>query len=51
MVVRVAPGGVVERAGRQVEVGGNDRYVPLCRKHFTESMLTGACAGWRPDAG
>src|SRR5438094_3672723 len=25
MVVRVAPGGVVERAGRQVEVGGNDR--------------------------
>ena len=49
MVVRVAPDGVVERSGAQVEVGGNDRYVSLCRKHFSESVRTGRCAGWRPD--
>jgi thymidine kinase len=41
MVVRVSPDGVVERAGQQVEVGGNERYVSLCRKHFSESLATG----------
>jgi thymidine kinase len=46
MVVRVSPGGVVEREGRQVEIGGNERYVSLCRKHFSESMKSGACFGW-----
>ena len=47
MVVRVSPDGVVERAGQQVEIGGNERYVPLCRKHFSEALRTGACPGWR----
>ena len=47
MVVRVSPDGKVERAGQQVEIGGNDRYVSLCRKHFSESMNIGVCAGWR----
>jgi thymidine kinase len=46
MVVRVSPLGKVEQAGQQVEIGGNDRYVSLCRKHFSESMQTGHCAGW-----
>ena len=46
MVVRVAPNGAVERAGQQIEIGGNDRYVSLCRKHFTESMATGMCTGY-----
>jgi thymidine kinase len=46
MVVRVSPTGAVERAGQQVEIGGNDRYMPLCRRHFTESIRTGQCAGW-----
>lgn len=45
MVVRVGPGGVVERSGAQVEVGGNDRYVSLCRKHFTQATRTGVCPG------
>jgi thymidine kinase len=49
MVVRVSPDGVVERAGQQVEIGGNDRYVSLCRKHFAESLRTGICTGWRSD--
>ncbi len=49
MVVRVAPNGAVERDGQQVEIGGNDRYISLCRKHFTESLHTGQCAGWQPS--
>jgi thymidine kinase len=48
MVVRVGANGRVEREGQQVEVGGNERYVPLCRKHFRESVDTGVCTGWRP---
>ena len=45
MVVRVSPSGDVERAGQQIEVGGNERYVSLCRKHFSESHRTGVCPG------
>lgn len=47
MVVRVSPAGVIERAGQQVEIGGNERYVSLCRKHFSESINTGKCVGWK----
>jgi thymidine kinase len=50
MVVRVSPEGIVERAGQQIEIGGNDRYVSLCRKHFSESIRTGVCPGWRPES-
>jgi thymidine kinase len=46
MVVRVSPDGSVERSGQQVEIGGNERYVSLCRKHFSESIRTGVCTGW-----
>lgn len=49
MVVRVSASGRVERTGQQVEVGGNERYVSLCRKHFSESMRTGECPGWKPE--
>ena len=48
MVVRVSPEGVVERAGHQIEIGGNERYVSLCRKHFSEATRSGVCPGWRP---
>lgn len=41
MVVRVGPDGTVERAGAQVEIGGNDRYVSLCRRHFMGAMTSG----------
>lgn len=47
MVVRVSPAGLVERDGEQVEIGGNERYISLCRKHFSESIHSGKCAGWR----
>ena len=37
MVVRTGPDGRVERSGAQVEIGGNERYLPLCRRHFYEA--------------
>lgn len=46
MVVRVSERGLVERAGHQVEIGGNNRYVSLCRRHFCEAHRTGQCPGW-----
>jgi thymidine kinase len=36
MVVRLGPDGKVVRDGEQVVIGGNDRYVSLCRRHFEE---------------
>ncbi|UWQ21340.1 thymidine kinase [Jannaschia sp. W003] len=38
MVVRVDAEGRALREGAQVEVGGNDRYVSLCRRHFRERI-------------
>ncbi|WP_020591875.1 thymidine kinase [Kiloniella laminariae] len=39
MVMRVDEQGEPIREGSQVEIGGNDRYVPVCRKHFKEEVL------------
>jgi thymidine kinase len=36
MNLRVDVGGNAVRDGDQTEIGGNDRYVALCRKHFME---------------
>lgn len=41
MVVRVGGDGTVERQGAQVEIGGNERYVSLCRRHFSQAIATG----------
>ncbi|MBU0781034.1 thymidine kinase [Loktanella salsilacus] len=38
MVVRKDAAGNVVRAGDQVQVGGNDRYVSLCRRHWRAAM-------------
>ncbi len=38
MVVRKGPDGQVLTAGDQVSIGGNDRYVSLCRKHWREAV-------------
>lgn len=40
MVVRVGADGRAESEGRQVEIGGNERYVSLCRRHYFEA------SGW-----
>jgi len=36
-----ADDGRVESSGAQVEIGGNDRYVPLCRRHFVAALESG----------
>ncbi len=36
MNLRIDAAGRAVNEGAQTEIGGNDRYVALCRKHFTE---------------
>jgi thymidine kinase len=36
MVLRVDAAGRAVREGAQIEIGGNDRYVSVCRRHFKE---------------
>lgn len=38
MVLRIDEQGDVIRDGAQVEIGGNDRYVSMCRQHFNEAF-------------
>lgn len=38
MNLRVDAGGNAVKQGQQTEIGGNDRYVALCRKHFSEAL-------------
>ena len=44
MVVRIGSDGKVARSGAQVEIGGNDKYVSLCRIHWEEEM-----GRWQPE--
>lgn len=44
MVVRLGPDGRIAREGAQVMIGGEERYVSLCRRHWEEEM-----GRWRPD--
>ena len=39
MVVRLDESGNAIREGSQIEIGGNDRYVSMCRKHFKEKFF------------
>lgn len=38
MNLRVDAAGKAVKQGAQTEIGGNDRYVALCRKHFMEAL-------------
>jgi thymidine kinase len=38
MNLRVEGGGTPVRHGEQTEIGGNDRYLALCRRHFAEAL-------------
>jgi len=38
MVVRKGPDGVVLRDGDQVQIGGNESYVSLCRRHWRQAV-------------
>ncbi|WP_277979162.1 thymidine kinase [Sphingomonas phyllosphaerae] len=41
MNLRVDADGRPVSAGRQTEIGGNDRYVALCRRHFSAALAEG----------
>ncbi|MCC5975625.1 MAG: thymidine kinase [Rubellimicrobium sp.] len=45
MVIRKGPDGQVLTDGAQVEIGGNERYISLCRRHWREAT------GDSPDIG
>ncbi|MGJ8652631.1 MAG: thymidine kinase [Opitutaceae bacterium] len=38
MNLRQGPDGKAIKEGEQVEIGGNERYIAMCRKHFREAM-------------
>jgi len=38
MVVRLGPDGKPLQEGAQVDIGGNEKYVSLCRRHWKEAM-------------
>ncbi|KPQ34460.1 MAG: thymidine kinase [Porphyrobacter sp. HL-46] len=38
MNLRVDDSGAAVKQGAQTEIGGNDRYVALCRKHFSQAL-------------
>ncbi len=38
MNLRVATDGRAVKEGAQVEIGGNDRYVAMCRRHYKEAL-------------
>jgi Thymidine kinase len=39
MIVRVSEDGSIMRSGDQVEIGGNERYLSLCRKCFYSGTI------------
>jgi thymidine kinase len=40
MVLRLDAAGQVVKQGAQVVIGGNERYVSVCRRHFKESLAS-----------
>ncbi|MFN9436876.1 MAG: thymidine kinase [Planctomycetota bacterium] len=38
MVLRVDANGVPVREGEQIQIGGNERYVTVCRQHFKQGL-------------
>lgn len=41
MVLRIDADGKPVREGEQIQIGGNERYVTVCRKHFKEGLADG----------
>ena len=41
MSLRLDADGLVARAGAQTEIGGDDRYLAVCRRHFSEGLRAG----------
>lgn len=47
---RVTEGGDVVREGAQIQIGGNDMYMALCRKHFIRGESSAAKAAAKKEA-
>ena len=45
MVVRLGADGRPQHEGAQVEIGGNERYVSVCRRHYKATLSSGWSAG------
>lgn len=45
MNLRVGADGKAVREGAQVEIGGNDRYIAMCRRHFKEAFAAARTGG------
>ena len=45
MVVRLGPDGRPLTEGAQVDIGGNDKYISLCRRHWEETV-----GNWPPES-
>jgi len=41
MVIRQSDDGTVIKDGAQIEIGGNDKYISLCRHHWSKAMDEG----------
>jgi thymidine kinase len=41
MVLRLGVDGRPQQEGQQVEIGGNERYVSVCRRHYKASLASG----------
>lgn len=44
MVLRLDASGAPVKEGAQIEIGGNERYVSVCRRHFKDGL-----AGWTKE--
>lgn len=42
MNARIDDNGQVIKTGDQIQIGGNERYVAMCRKHFNQAESTGS---------
>lgn len=41
MNVRIDANGKVVRTGEQIQIGGNENYIAMCRKHFNKAINSG----------
>ncbi|MHA1558317.1 MAG: thymidine kinase [Alphaproteobacteria bacterium] len=39
-VARIDENGIMIKKGKKIEIGGNDRYISLCRKHYNEGKFS-----------
>ena len=49
MVLRLDQSGKPYADGEQVVIGGNERYVSVCRKHYKEALVVGSLTAIQSD--